>query len=122
MRRNQAICRRQAATQASLKLWQALSYFAMTPLAALNQSALCSPVAQQVEQAAVNRWVAGSNPARGATFFKELVEYSEDALTPENRNGNLPGNILPVSRRRPQDALEGPNETAMAPPLEAQKT
>jgi hypothetical protein len=36
MRRNQAICRRQAAMQASLKLWQALSYFAMTPLAALN--------------------------------------------------------------------------------------
>src|SRR5690242_16257052 len=25
-----------------------------------------SPVAQQVEQAAVNRWVAGSSPARGA--------------------------------------------------------
>ena len=26
----------------------------------------CSPVAQLVEQAAVNRWVAGSSPARGA--------------------------------------------------------
>ena len=26
----------------------------------------CSPVAQSVEQAAVNRWVAGSSPARGA--------------------------------------------------------
>ena len=74
MRRNQAIWRRQAATQASLKLWQALSYFAMTPLAALNQSALCSPVAQQVEQAAVNRWVAGSNPARGAKFSKHLAK------------------------------------------------
>src|SRR5262245_24044741 len=32
--------------------------------------ALCSPVAQQVEQAAVNRWVAGSNPARGAIFSR----------------------------------------------------
>jgi hypothetical protein len=28
-----------------------------------------SPVAQSVEQAAVNRWVAGSSPARGATLF-----------------------------------------------------
>ncbi len=28
---------------------------------------ICSPVAQLVEQAAVNRWVAGSSPARGAT-------------------------------------------------------
>jgi hypothetical protein len=28
--------------------------------------ARCSPVAQSVEQAAVNRWVAGSSPARGA--------------------------------------------------------
>lgn len=28
-----------------------------------------SPVAQLVEQAAVNRWVAGSSPARGATFL-----------------------------------------------------
>ena len=28
-----------------------------------------SPVAQLVEQAAVNRWVAGSSPARGAIFF-----------------------------------------------------
>src|SRR4051794_38189784 len=27
-----------------------------------------SPVAQLVEQAAVNRWVAGSSPARGANF------------------------------------------------------
>src|SRR4029078_2496157 len=27
-----------------------------------------SPVAQLVEQAAVNRWVAGSSPARGASF------------------------------------------------------
>jgi hypothetical protein len=33
-----------------------------------------SPVAQQVEQAAVNRWVAGSNPARGATISKDLAE------------------------------------------------
>lgn len=32
-------------------------------------SRLNSPVAQLVEQAAVNRWVAGSSPARGATFL-----------------------------------------------------
>src|SRR5262249_4144047 len=30
-----------------------------------------SPVAQQVEQAAVNRWVAGSSPARGAKPYSE---------------------------------------------------
>ncbi len=31
-----------------------------------------SPVAQSVEQAAVNRWVAGSSPARGAKFLRYL--------------------------------------------------
>jgi hypothetical protein len=42
-----------------------------TPLlyAPAKRQRLNSPVAQQVEQAAVNRWVAGSNPARGATDF-----------------------------------------------------
>src|SRR5262249_6738773 len=39
--------------------------------------ALCSPVAQQVEQAAVNRWVAGSNPARGAEFPKKLAPWMQ---------------------------------------------
>ena len=33
----------------------------------LLYGARCSSVAQLVEQAAVNRWVAGSSPARGAT-------------------------------------------------------
>src|SRR5262245_7955002 len=40
----------------------------------LTKSALCSPVAQLVEQAAVNRWVAGSSPARGAKNLKSLAE------------------------------------------------
>src|SRR5690242_19355479 len=33
-----------------------------------------SPVAQLVEQAAVNRWVAGSSPARGAKSSKHLAK------------------------------------------------
>ena len=38
-----------------------------------------SPVAQQVEQAAVNRWVAGSSPARGATQNQRLRQYLANA-------------------------------------------
>ncbi len=33
----------------------------------------CSPVAQLVEQAAVNRFVAGSSPAWGATSFEIYI-------------------------------------------------
>ena len=43
--------------------------FCYLPNAPLAITALCSPVAQLVEQAAVNRWVAGSSPARGAISF-----------------------------------------------------
>ena len=32
-----------------------------------------SAVAQSVEQTTVNRWVAGSSPARGASFLKFMV-------------------------------------------------
>src|SRR4029077_14574154 len=38
-----------------------------------------SPVAQQVEQAAVNRWVAGSSPARGATLQHHFPDASHFA-------------------------------------------
>ena len=38
-----------------------------------------SPVAQSVEQAAVNRWVAGSSPARGANPFQLLCAPSQSA-------------------------------------------
>ena len=49
------------------KLWKGPLPFAIYQVVApLDLSALCSPVAQLVEQAAVNRWVAGSSPARGA--------------------------------------------------------
>jgi hypothetical protein len=53
------------------KVWHGLLAFAMTGRAAPNR-ALWSPVAQLVEQAAVNRWVAGSSPARGAILNKSL--------------------------------------------------
>ena len=33
-----------------------------------------SSVAQLVEQTTVNRWVAGSSPARGATFFGAVAQ------------------------------------------------
>lgn len=46
-----------------------------------------SPVAQLVEQAAVNRWVAGSSPARGATFLlfssHDLVETVSSRWVPK---------------------------------------
>ena len=32
-----------------------------------------------VEQAAVNRWVAGSSPARGAKFLKDLAQVVRTA-------------------------------------------
>ena len=41
--------------------------------ARLQRVRAVSPVAQLVEQAAVNRWVAGSSPARGAKFSKGLA-------------------------------------------------
>src|SRR4029434_10986662 len=42
-----------------------------------RRAARHSPVAQSVEQAAVNRWVAGSSPARAATPFNGLVYLLE---------------------------------------------
>jgi len=45
-----------------------------------KQSELISPSARQERTLAVNRWVAGSSPARGARFFKGLAP--DQALTP----------------------------------------
>jgi hypothetical protein len=59
----------------SAKLWKAPLPFAIYQVVApLELSALCSPVAQLVEQAAVNRWVAGSSPARGAKLPIDLAK------------------------------------------------
>ena len=60
------------------------SYSGSIPLPASRglrppQSALCSPVAQLVERAAVNRLVAGSSPARGANSIRGLGDI---CLTP----------------------------------------
>src|SRR5262245_54485838 len=44
-----------------------------------------SPVAQSVEQAAVNRWVAGSSPARGANLLYKL----HPELTPDDAGSTL---------------------------------
>jgi hypothetical protein len=52
------------------KLWKAASPFAIYRLTVPPRHTRYSPVAQLVEQAAVNRWVAGSSPARGANFLK----------------------------------------------------
>ena len=41
-------------------------YCGMKTSRTLKGGSRSSPVAQSVEQAAVNRWVAGSSPARGA--------------------------------------------------------
>ena len=42
----------------------------------------CSAVAQLVEQAAVNRLVAGSSPARGANKIEGLEENKNKPLSP----------------------------------------
>ena len=47
-----------------------------------------SPVAQQVEQAAVNRWVAGSSPARGA-IRANLATVPVDADNSADRSAEL---------------------------------
>ena len=66
-RRNPAVVAPAAGSADGAKLWKAPLPFAIYHVVApLDLSALCSPVAQLVEQAAVNRWVAGSSPARGA--------------------------------------------------------
>ncbi len=41
------------------------------------------PLAQLVEQLTFNQWVAGSNPARLTTFFKDL----RDDLAPDTQVG-----------------------------------
>ena len=53
-------------------LWKTPSPFAMTPRWRDLDVTHWSPVAQLVEQAAVNRWVAGSSSARGAKSFQIL--------------------------------------------------
>jgi hypothetical protein len=60
--------------QPSVKRWKAIRPFARQRVSVdwETPKALCSPVAQLVEQAAVNRWVAGSSPARGANFLNSL--------------------------------------------------
>jgi hypothetical protein len=62
-----------------------------------------SPVAQLVEQAAVNRWVAGSNPARGARETKHLAILVQPQNTAWVRNGC--GTRLPCPRNRPSTAI-----------------
>jgi hypothetical protein len=42
----------------------------------LHASATVFPGSSAVEQPAVNRLVAGSNPARGAKFFKRLAQVA----------------------------------------------
>ncbi len=56
--------------------WDAVFVF-QSPRGFAKRAARHSPVAQSVEQAAVNRWVAGSSPARGATPFNGLVYLLE---------------------------------------------
>ena len=93
------------------------SSFCYDPLEARwNKTALWSPVAQLVEQAAVNRWVAGSSPARGAKFLaikvmslvggnvgatSSLQKLLSDALQKLQRNCRGNGAIfkLPKSKK-----------------------
>src|SRR5690349_23330962 len=56
--------------------WDAVFVF-QSPRGFAKRAARHSPVAQSVEQAAVNRWVAGSSPARGATLFNGLFKFLE---------------------------------------------
>ena len=67
----------------------------------------CSPVAQLVEQAAVNRWVAGSSPARGAIFspvISMLLLAMRRALPDDVRHErNRPDIDHHLPRMRPED-------------------
>ena len=53
-----------------------VAWHLLRPVQLRVDGALCSPVAQQVEQAGVNRWVAGSSPARGANFPRKFSFFS----------------------------------------------
>ena len=54
-----------------------------------------SPVAQLVEQAAVNRWVAGSSPARGASFGAAGAGGPEASARPRRRAPAGPRRLRP---------------------------
>jgi hypothetical protein len=50
---------------------------------------------------AVNRLVAGSNPARGANKINELSSYFHLKNSPKLARGNIWGNNLQISPPRP---------------------
>lgn len=56
-------------------LWNDAHAFAIASAACEPDRCAHSPVAQLVEQAAVNRWVAGSSPARGANPQELSAHY-----------------------------------------------
>src|SRR5262245_17224417 len=55
------------------------------------------PGSSAVEQPAVNRLVAGSNPARGAKLIRDLVEFSSAENRPSNARGHVWGHNLQIS-------------------------
>ena len=59
---------------------------------------LSFPGSSVVEQPAVNRLVAGSNPARGANIFNDLDEAVAKVLTSKTTFGNAIGNKTQVSQ------------------------
>ena len=62
----------------------------------------CSPVAQSVEQAAVNRWVAGSSPARGANENNDL---NHPTTPPLSVSADLVENLVTLGLLRRPFAL-----------------
>ena len=61
---------------------------------ATHDTVFRSPVAQLVEQAAVNRWVVGSSPTGGASFFSSK---SRDRVVYRDAGPELPGVFVCVA-------------------------
>src|SRR6202035_5834604 len=73
----------------------------------------CSPVAQLVERAAVNRLVAGSSPARGANKVKALGHETPSALMLFSEQDNFWGNSTHKSQRARIVKLTATSEKGM---------
>jgi hypothetical protein len=58
------------------------------------------PKAARLDTPAVNRLVAGSNPARGAKQINDLVEHLRTNRALSFITGNRAGNILQISQTK----------------------
>src|SRR3954470_20769724 len=94
-----------------------VAYMGAIAAASTLETALI-PGSSVVEQAAVNRWVAGSNPARGAKVDQEVGSVIPNLLTPARGMGYHWGTSdAPISGRRSIEARATVERKPRAPSI-----